>query len=414
MAKDKDGFLKEEYRKLMASLLERSTKTLVPDYSLELKRYWSQSILKSAGSFYELLSKDCEPPGKPIVGYFCTLVPEEIILANGGIPQRICSSDSVCAGHGEELVSADICPVIKSICGAFRAGKHKNLDLMVIPAACDGKNKLTEILGTFSDIYFLDLPREGNYLNNSDVWTDKYRQFHQFLKKRYNQKTTRKNLLTACAATNRRTDLFRKIYDFRGRNAGIINSFDYFVMTYASFLLGPDAWAEKAEKVYIEALNTAKNRTRPNVKRILLAGSPIIFPNFKIPEILESSGCDLSAEILCSAYGKMYDPVVIDEETENGIIRSLALKYIAASMCPCLLSINKTLDRIIEVVREYSLDGVIYHTLRLCQTFEIQSGIIRQVLKENDVPSLFLKTDLGKEDTGQLMTRVEAFLEIIK
>ena len=414
MIKHKEEFLKEEYRKSIASLLERSTRIPIPDYSPELKRYRSQSTLKSIDFFYDLLSNDPAPSEKPVVGYFCNLVPEEIIVANGGIPQRICSSDADCAGHGEELVSADICPIIKSICGAFRSGKHKELDLVIIPAACDGKIKLAEILGSFSEIYFLDLPRDGNYLNNSDIWTDKYRQFHQFLKKRYRQKTTRKDLLAACFATNRRTDLFRKIYDFRGRNTGLINSFDYFVMAYASFLISPDAWTETAEKIYAEALNAAKNRLKPDVKKILLAGSPIIFPNFKIPEILAGSGCDLSAEILCSAYGKMYDPVVIDEETENGIIRSLALKYIAASMCPCLLSVNKILDRIIEVVREYGLDGVIYHTLRLCQTFEIQGNIIRQVLKENNIPSLFLKTDLGKEDTGQLKTRIEAFLEMLK
>ena len=61
----------------------------------------------------------------------------------------------------------------------------------------------------------------------------------------------------------------------------------------------------------------------------------------------------------------------------------------------------------------YGLDGVIYYNIRLCQVFEMASGVLRSVLKDRDIPFLFLKTDFSKEDTGQLKTRVEAFMEML-
>jgi benzoyl-CoA reductase/2-hydroxyglutaryl-CoA dehydratase subunit BcrC/BadD/HgdB len=78
------------------------------------------------------------------------------------------------------------------------------------------------------------------------------------------------------------------------------------------------------------------------------------------------------------------------------------------------LNLEKIINLIIDTVNQYKLDGVVYYNLRLCQVFETQTTIIRQVLKENKIPFLSVKSDFGKEDTGQLKTRFEAFREIIQ
>lgn len=385
----------------------------------QIERYRKKSRLKSSGFFYEALREESQSarpkgPAGPVVGYFCNLVPEEIILANGAVPVRLCSEDLACCQRGEEIIPGDVCPAIKSICGSLDREKLKGIDLIVIPAACDGKMKLAEILA-FKDVYFLDMPRDSDYLKNVGIWTDKYTLFYEFLKERYNRKITRQDLLRTCEILNQRTIAFRKIYHERAQNPGLINAFDYLVMSYTSFFMDPWVWLEKAEKLYEEA-QEIKSKTPPvfKGKRLLLAGAPIIFPNFKILEILDGIGCEMAADTLCSAYGRLYTPVEIDEGTESGILRALSLKYIAASLCPCFLGINKLIDLIIDTVRKYHLDGVIYHNLRLCQVYEIQIPVLRQILKENKIPFLSIKTDLGKEDIGQIKTRIEAYLEILR
>jgi len=148
-------------------------------------------------------------------------------------------------------------------------------------------------------------------------------------------------------------------------------------------------------------------------KKILLSGSPILFPNLKLLELVSETGSDICADTFCSAYGRMYDPVVIDEETDEGIIRALTLKYVSASLCPCFLSLDKFLDRIIDLTKEHKIDGVIYHNLRLCSVFDIQMPFVRYALREEGIPVLFIKTDLSREDIGQLKTRIEAFIEML-
>jgi len=420
-AMNENDILKDNYMKSLKGLFKKKKNRKVLSVDSKLEEYRARSILKSMSFFYDLMSQEKAPgtgEGKPAIGYFCNVVPDEMILALGGIPVRLCSADFDCFKEGEEIIPGDVCPVVKSICGAVNYGKFDDIDLLIIPATCDGKMKLREILSPVfpEKIYLLDIPRESNYLKNVEIWVEKYRQLFEFLNEKFNSSITRKTLLQACRMTNKRTEVFRKIYDFRAQNPGVINAFDYFVMANASFLVPPSLWSENAEKVYSESVrkinNVVENSSR--AKRILLAGAPVIFPNFKIIEILEEVECDVSADAMCSAYGRLYDPVEIDEETESGIIRSLTLKYIAPSMCPCFIGMNKFLDFIIDTVKENNLDGVIYHNLRLCQVFDMQSVLLRQILKEEKIPFLSIKTDFGKEDRGQLKTRVEAFLEMLK
>ncbi len=426
-----NSFIKEKYRKVLKRVIS-SQPVGLQGYGPELERLQAKSRLKSTASFYDLIPKTPGLPvrkeNKPIVGYFCNLVPEELLLAIGAVPVRLCSADYFLSRKGEEVITSEVCPVIKSCCGSFFSGCYSRLDLVVVPATCDGKTKLAELLAPFTEVYFLDLPRNTDYLENSEVWVEKYTRLLDFLKERFNVPVPRKELLRACTLTNQRTESFRRIYDFRAKNTGIISAADYFIMAYASFFTEPAVWAEKANEVYQEAIGNLSPHLSSSPsrgegkgeggvsfrgKKILLSGSPILFPNLKLLELVSETGSDICADTFCSAYGRMYDPVVIDEETDEGIIRALTLKYVSASLCPCFLSLDKFLDRIIDLTKEHKIDGVIYHNLRLCSVFDIQMPFVRYALREEGIPVLFIKTDLSREDIGQLKTRIEAFIEML-
>lgn len=408
--KEENKFLGKEYIESIRKYITGKKRNILPEYRKEAEKYRKLSPLKSMNFFYDIVAERKIEKDKPVVGYFCNSVPEELIIAAGATPLRLCNQDIHCAEAGEEIVPGDICPVVKAICGSFH--ENMNIDILVIPATCDNKIKLTEILSpVFNNIYFIDIPRNSDYTKNIEIWQDAYLKFYEFLKDRFKLKPTRKELISACKITNERTKLFRKIYQLRAEKTGVMNSFDYFTLTSASFLLSPSEWTKNAEVVYEEMINREiKNTYR---KRLLLSGSPIIFPNFKLLEIMEEVGCYVACETLCSSYGHLFDPVEIDEETEAGIIRTLTLKYIAPSICPCFLGIDKMINAILENVEKYKLDGVLYYNLRLCNVFELDIPIIRSVMKDKGIPFIALKTDFSKEDTGQLKTRIEAFMEML-
>jgi benzoyl-CoA reductase/2-hydroxyglutaryl-CoA dehydratase subunit BcrC/BadD/HgdB len=366
-------------------------------------------VLKNAANFDSLAGKH------PLVGCFCNVVPEEMILACGAVPVRLCCMDAACARQGEQIMPAEICPMIKAVHGFMENTVPGAFSLIVAPGTCDNKAHLYQYFKEKVKMYFLDLPRENDYLKNSEIWVEQFRSFYDFLKQELAQNPSRSDLLKACRVTNRRADVFRRIEELRAQNPQLINNLDYFAMASASFYALPQDWTREAEHLLGEARNKQDKSVPPaGRKKILLAGAPLIYPHFKIFEILGQAGCDVAADVLCSAHGRLADPVVIDEETEEGMVRALALKHVAASMCPCFLSLNKVIDHIQDRVKTLKLDGVVFHSLRLCHLFDVQAQMLRQALKSADIPFLIVKSDLGGEDLGQLKTRVEAFREMLE
>ena len=59
-------------------------------------------------------------------------------------------------------------------------------------------------------------------------------------------------------------------------------------------------------------------------------------------------------------------------------------------------------------------DGVVHYNLQFCQTYANEAVKVEEALAKEDIPLLRIETDYSDEDAGQLRTRVEAFLEMLK
>lgn len=95
-------------------------------------------------------------------------------------------------------------------------------------------------------------------------------------------------------------------------------------------------------------------------------------------------------------------------------MRGLALRHFSATLCPCFVDSADSIDRVLELVEDYSARGVIAHNLRLCQLIDMETLRLRPVLRDRQIPFLSIHTDLSQEDREQIKTRAEAFLEMMR
>ena len=72
------------------------------------------------------------------------------------------------------------------------------------------------------------------------------------------------------------------------------------------------------------------------------------------------------------------------------------------------------LNHIQEMAETYKADGVIHYGLQFCQPYLMESIPVAKALEDKGIPTLRIETDYGSEDAGQLKTRVEAFVEMLK
>ena len=107
-------------------------KTALPDIFEEFGEARKQGFLAV---------KDLKEQGQPIVGVYCTFMPEELVMASGAIQISLCSTSDETISAAEEDLPRNLCPLIKSSYGFGKTDKCPYFyfsDLVVGETTCDG------------------------------------------------------------------------------------------------------------------------------------------------------------------------------------------------------------------------------------------------------------------------------------
>jgi benzoyl-CoA reductase/2-hydroxyglutaryl-CoA dehydratase subunit BcrC/BadD/HgdB len=353
----------------------------------------------------------------PRVGVFCNLVPEELIRAAGAIPVRLCAGSQATIHAAEETLPRDICPLAKSSFGMAVCGLEplSLCSAVVVPLCCDAKTKLAQTLNDYVPTWVIDLPGRRDYERDLADWRREVRELAARLGKLTGRPITRDSLREAVELYHARAEAFRALYNLRKAHPHLLSGRDTFLVTEASFSDEPGRWTDRVWALIRELEERARVSPTPppGFLPVLLTGAPVIWPNWKLPNVIEEHGATVVADTLCSGTQRLFDPVQVDEPTEDGMLRALALRYFSASICPSFADSSDRIDRILELCADFKVRGVISHNLRLCTLFDMESARVRQVLRQKVVPMLAVQTDYGQEDVEQVKTRVEAFLEML-
>ncbi len=361
------------------------------------------------------------PETKKIIGTMCVQVPDELISATGSMPFRLCSGAYAYDQIGADFMPAKSCPVVRATSGMVQINQELWKDkfaAVVIPTTCDQKKKAAEQIGDSSyNVYSLEMPSSKESDAARFYWQESVKQFALDLQKLTGKKITGENLKKAIAKKTEAARLYRRLHELRKSDAPVIFGKDMLLVTNSFFMDDIDNWiaAVKALLVELEDRSTQKIKIlSDNAPRILLTGSPPIFPNIKVPILVEQSGAVIVADEVCSSSRLLYDAVSYDEENLIDMIPAIADRYLKPCTCPCLSPNNDRKRKLVQLVHDFKADGVVYQAFSGCLPYEMEQMQIAKVLEQANVPMLYVETDYSPEDQGQLSTRIEAFIESIK
>ncbi len=372
---------------------------------------------KNIAYFEEIMyTRDGGSTGRPRVGYFCNMVPHEIIAAMGAEAVRLDCGNNAAAVVGEEVLSGEICPLAKASFGSFlREDSLANTcDLLVLPTSCDAKRKMGEVVNDFKPTFMFNLPPEQNHSLYSRQSYLEVLRLVQFLRKRLRLPLYRRRLAETIELGRERTLLVRELQELRIRKPRALTASDFLLIIQSSQFRPVDLseWIGEARNVRdeIEAYEPKRRSLRP---RLVLTGAPMVWPNFKVLNVFDEAGADIVADTLCTGAQCFFDPIVRNERGKRHMLRALANRYVYASICPCFISQTKRINRILELVEGSQADGVVNYSLRLCQVFDVETYRIEKILKSRKASYINIRTDYSLEDTEQLRVRIEAFLETL-
>jgi benzoyl-CoA reductase/2-hydroxyglutaryl-CoA dehydratase subunit BcrC/BadD/HgdB len=141
----------------------------------------------------------------------------------------------------------------------------------------------------------------------------------------------------------------------------------------------------------------------------------VLFPDFQLLQLVEESGAAVVvADEMCSGTQRLHNLTVLDEGTVGGMLRAAAEKTLMPCTCPCFVGGDLRVDRVLELASQSAARGVIHHTLRLCQLYDLDAPRLAEALRRRGLPMLTLHTEYGGEGAATLRNRVEAFIEMLE
>jgi benzoyl-CoA reductase/2-hydroxyglutaryl-CoA dehydratase subunit BcrC/BadD/HgdB len=354
-----------------------------------------------------------------VVGVYCNFVPEALIYALGALPVRLCSGDREAAQRGEEMLPRDTCSLVKSCVGSAIAGDglFSRVNLLVIPTSCDAKTKLGAVMAEFKPVHVLQLPPTKNTRAAGQFWIGEAWELVRRLETLTGRKLTGESLAQAIGMLNRRQQAFRRFLELRKRVPSAVGGEEALLVTGASFSDDVERWTAQLGQLCAEREFRAAEADRaPALRRprLLLTGAPLVYPHLKLVCTIQEAGAEIAIDEMCSGTQRLYDPVIFRDPSLRTMVESVAEKHLLPSTCPCFAQQTDRMNRVQELADEFRADGVLYHYLRVCPAFDIEAVAMQRELKRQGMPSLVITTDYSQEDTEQIRSRVQAFLEMLR
>lgn len=360
------------------------------------------------------------PKDKKLIASMCIHVPLEIINALDATAVRICSGAYSADTAGSDFLPAKTCPMVKSTLGALYLDMlpgNAKPDLVINPTTCDQKKKMGEMGDEINkEFYTLEVPPSKDSEEARQYWQRNVKKLVKKIEKVTGNRLTRRNLKKSIKEMAQAQAEFRRFMRLR-KEAPVIFGKDALLISNAYFFDDIAAWKENLAILNDELEKRIEEKSfvvGKRAPRILLTGSPSIFPNMRTPILLEKLGGIVVYEEFCSSSRMLNDTVAVDEWFLYDMVPAVADRYLKANTCPNFTPNDDRIRKIMLAMDDYKVDGVIYQTFTGCQLYDMEARKIGKALEEAGYPVLNLELDYNPKDSGQLTTRMEAFLESIK
>jgi benzoyl-CoA reductase/2-hydroxyglutaryl-CoA dehydratase subunit BcrC/BadD/HgdB len=354
---------------------------------------------------------------RKVVGTFCVYVPEEIVLAADGICVGLCAGAEVGSTEAERFIPRNTCALIKAFMGFKLAGLCPYVelaDLIVGETTCDGKKKAYEIFNDITKkVYVMELP-DMKSEEDRKLWLTEVRRFRDKIEEISGKNITMEGLKNAASVVNGKRKALQRLSRLRAADPPPISGLDALLVNQIAFYDDPRRFTEMTNKLcdelqerVIQGIGVVEKGT----PRILISGSPMAIPNWKLHSIIEGSGGVVVGEESC--VGERNHRNLIDENFSNvdQALEKIASRYLGIN-CACFTPNDERMDDIKSLVDSLHADGLIHYSIQFCTPYMMEAYKAEKTI--TDIPFMRIESDYSMEDIGQLKSRVEAFLEMMK
>lgn len=302
---------------------------------------------------------DLKERGIPLVGTYCTFMPQEIPMAAGAVVVSLCSTSDETIEEAEKYLPRNLCPLIKSSYGFGKTDKCPYFyfsDLVVGETTCDGKKKMYEYMAEFKPVHVMQLPNSVKDDASRALWKAEMLRLQKTVEERFGHEISEDALRDAIALKNRERRALANFYHLGQLNPPALSGSDILKVVYgATFRFDKEALINELDAMTARVRQQWEEGQRLDPRpRILITGCPIGGAAEKVVRAIEENGGWVVGYENCTG-AKATEQCVAET---GDVYDALADKYLAIG-CSCVSPNDQRLQMLSQMVEEYQVDGVV-------------------------------------------------------
>lgn len=365
--------------------------------------------------------KEAMNEGRRCIGSVCDNVPEPLLNLDGTFSIRLRAPRSGTYEIATYYMTNFLCEYTRALLERAIEGGYNFLDCLIAPDGCSMINRCVEnmeLLKTMKKEHFfyqnMEIPMKAdeNGLNlyvlqcKNHILTP--------LKENFGIDVSDEAILKSVHQHNHICKLIREIGNYRKGDNPLITGHEFHVLTSATYACPKD----KIIPILEDTLEELKTR-RPDEKcpykiRVELVGSEV--DDLDLIKTIEECGAYVCVDRFC--YGSYPGRVPIEIKEGEDPLTAVCAHYMYRCECARMMNQDKIQGRrkyVADLAKEYNADGIIYEQMKFCDpwAYERMMGTI-DLREKYHYPVLAIDRPYANSGSGQLRTRVQAFVESVE
>jgi benzoyl-CoA reductase subunit C len=287
-------------------------------------------------------------------------------------------------------------------------GGYDFLDGMIAGNTCDNIHRLFDVWQNYLNTPFTHILSIPHIVTEESIsfFKQELIQLKSHLEQIGEVTITEDSLREAIDLYNYSRQLLRQLYNLRKRVAPPISGAEVLEVINAGMRLPRHQFNMLLEDLLKELEHSS--RSLSGGIRLLISGSILDSPEFI--HAMEELGALVLTDDLCTGTRYFWDLV----DTKHDPLAALASRYLTRAPCSRMRPYRGRLEHLINMVRDFQVDGVVYEVIKFCDLFGFDKAFFRERLSQIGIP--FLELDIeygGGAAIGQIRTRLQAFIEML-